>query len=101
MVGEAIEIELPDGGVYEIRPGPYGKGVAVVPLHDGADSAPQGRRPRESTLALRRRLQSDAAKDQVAAPQDYVQWLLAKDPDVSVSVARQVVYRERRRTLDA
>jgi len=104
-VSDPIEIVLPDGMAYKIRPGPYGKGVAVVPLV-GRQGAPRGdgrrgRKPRDSTVQLRRKLDEDARKNEVKEPRHYVKWLISQDSDVSLAVARQVVYRERRRTLEA
>lgn len=99
-----VDVRLPDGSVYRIRPGPYGKGVAVALLHRTggvARAGQRGRRPRPSTLALRDRMERDHAKDGTLRPApEYVRWLLARDRDVGLAVARQVVYRERRRLLD-
>ena len=107
-VSGPLLLRMPDGITYRVRPGPYGKGISVTPLMPANGAAPRpsgtgtrGRKPRPSTVALRRRLADDVRKGDVAAPRDYVKWLLKQDDDVSLAVARQVVYRERRRALEA
>lgn len=99
-------LRLPDGITYRVRPGPYGKGISVVPIMPSAPAGAaglgrRGRKPRPSTVALRRRLAEDVKGKRLREPRDYVKWLLKQDDDVSLAVARQVVYRERRRALEA
>ena len=104
-----LELALPDGTVVRIRPGPYGKGISVVPLLPRAPraggarpgGAKRGRKPRPSTVKLREKLARDVKADNVKAPRDYVKWLLQQDDDVGLATARQVVYRERRAALEA
>lgn len=100
-----LELELPDGSIVKVRPGPYGKGLSVVAVPTTAPKAPatpkngagkRGRRPRESTVKLRQRLEKDAKKGKVLEAKQYVKWVLDIDPTISLSVARQVVYRELR-----
>lgn len=100
---DSLELELPDGSVVRVQPGPYKKGISVVPLSHGtlpAGDGKRGRKPRPGTVKLRTRLAKDAEAGNVAPAKDYVKWLLAEDPEISLSVARQVVYRERRLVLE-
>lgn len=97
-------LRLPDGITYRVRPGPYGKGISVTPLvprstspTPATGSGRRGRKPRASTVALRQKLADDVKKGRLHEPKAYVRWLLKQDEDVSLAVARQVVYRERRR----
>lgn len=103
-IKDSIVVELPDGSRMRIRPGPYGKGIAVIPLSDGqaATSGPavpgqRGRRPRPGTVALREQLTRDAKAKRLKDNQHYVKWILARDDGLSLAVARQIVYRERRK----
>lgn len=101
---DSLEVSLPDGSLVRIRPGPYGKGIAVIPI-DGKDTARvetvptggRGRRPRASTVALRDLLSTDKKDGRDRPNQEYVDWMLAQDETLSLPVARQIVYRERRR----
>lgn len=100
-----IELELQDGSVVRIQPGPYGKGVSVVPLKlkrpsAGPGSGKRGRKPRPSTVKLRQKLDRDAGRGAVRPAPEYVKWLVKEDDTISLVVARQVVYRERRAVLD-
>ncbi len=97
-----MDVELPDGSRVRIRPGPYGKGIAVIPLNDAkttpkAPGVPgqRGRRPRPGTVALREQLARDAKAKKLKAPAHYVKWILKRDEGLSLAVARQIVYRER------
>ncbi len=99
-----LDVSLPNGETYRLRPGPYGKGIAVIPLEKGQDRRSaatngRGRKPRAGTLALRERLEEDHDQGGIAEPKQYVHWLMRIDPSISITVARQVVYRERRRFL--
>lgn len=100
---EPIVVELPDGSRVRIRIGPYGKGIAVIPLNGRRNNeAPRmpgqrGRRPRPGTLALREQLARDDKAGKLKDNQHYVKWILQRDPGLSLAVARQIVYRERRK----
>lgn len=103
-----VEFELRDGSVVRIQPGPYGKGVAVVPVPQkvtrqktprprGPTGAPRGRKPRPSTVALREKLAADKAAEKVREAPQYVKWLIDKDDEIGLPMARTVVYRELRK----
>lgn len=99
-------LQLRDGSLVRIAPGPYGKGVAVVPIAGrGAPArgrrsdAPRepgkrGRKPRASTVALREKLEKDHKGGKLSDPPAYVKWLIEKDTEVGLPMARTVVYRE-------
>ena len=100
-------LQLKDGSIVRIAPGPYGKGVAVVPIpvkvprganptprRRGPTGAPRGRKPRPSTVALRERLEKDHKGGKLLEPPQYVKWLIEKDEDIGLPMARTVVYRE-------
>lgn len=102
-----ILLQLRDGSVVRIAPGPYGKGVAVVPIQQkvsrngpaaprrrGPTGAPRGRKPRASTVALRERLEQDSKGGKLKEPPQYVKWLIEKDEEIGLPMARTVVYRE-------
>lgn len=102
-----ILLQLRDGSVVRIAPGPYGKGVAVVPIPQkaprnapatprrrGPTGAPRGRKPRPSTVALRERLEQDHKGGKLREPPQYVKWLIEKDDEIGLPMARTVVYRE-------
>lgn len=94
----AVEIELPDGSLYEVRPGPYRKGVAVVAISNKTDDARSpGRQPRAGTVKLRDKLARDAAAGRLHDAPFYYRWILKEDDTISQAVARQVVYRELKR----
>lgn len=101
----AMELELPDGSIVRVQPGPYRKGISMVPLTGGSrsplGSGKRGRKPRPGTLKLRTKLSHDAKSGKLGPAKNYVKWLLQEDPDIQLSVARQVVYRERRSVLDS
>lgn len=65
-----------------------------------ATGSPRGRRPKQSTLELRERLQADAAEGRLVDAGDYVTWLVQRDPEVKEDTARQRVYKERRAVLE-
>jgi len=102
-----LVLQLRDGSMVRIAPGPYGKGIAVVPMgvrgngrtrRAGADvprePGKRGRKPRASTVALRERLERDHKSGKVSEPPVYVKWLIEKDEEVGLPMARTVVYRE-------
>lgn len=104
---DRIEVELRDGTIVRISPGPYGKGISVVPVlprgarlpanpRNGVPHEPgkRGRKPRPSTVALRERLDSDSKAGKLREPPQYVRWLIDKDAGVGLPMARTVVYRE-------
>ena len=103
---EPIELELRDGSIVRIMPGPYGKGLSVVPVAPRRASPspsprrrvptgdPRGRKPRPSTVALRQKMAQDKSGDMLGAPLHYVTWLLETDEDLGRPMARTVVYRE-------
>ncbi len=100
-----LELELQDGSIVRIQPGPYGKGVSIVPLsiekpRAGPGSGKRGRKPRASTVKLRKKLQRDFLSGSVRPAPEYVRWVTQEDPGISLAVARQVVYRERRAMLN-
>lgn len=100
---DELEVGLPDGTVVRLRPGPYRKGIAIVPLtpeEAGPSPGKGGRKPRPSTVRLRGRLQKDLEQDAIGKPREYVEWLMGIDPDLSLASARQIVYRERRLALE-
>lgn len=98
-----IDLALPDGSAVRVRPGPYGKGLAVVQIrehsHDvGLDGEGRpGRKPRASTVRLRLKLRQDKANGGLRNNPHYVGWLMEQDSEVGLAVARQTVYRERKR----
>ena len=101
---DQLLVRLPNGESYRLRAGPYGKGLAIVPVSGaeprpavGKGSSKRGRKPRPSTVKLRARLEKDAAAGKVKDTKTYVSWLLKQDETISLAVARQVVYRERRK----
>lgn len=101
-----IVLQLRDGSLVRIAPGPYGKGIAVVPLPGrgaaskrAARDAPRepgkrGRKPRASTVWLRERLERDHKSGKLSEPPVYVKQLIDKDEEVGLPMARTVVYRE-------
>lgn len=96
-----IEVELKDGSIWRIRPGPYGKGLSIIPgPSPGEGSGQRGRKPRPGTIKLRARLEKDSQKGQLRDAAHYVKWMLKQDPDVGLATARQIVYRERRSALE-
>ncbi|MGB1586817.1 MAG: hypothetical protein ACPHID_07225 [Thermoplasmatota archaeon] len=103
LLRDHLDVVLPSGEQYRIRPGPYGKGIAVAALATGTPrtkteaTGRRGRKPRASTLALRERLERDAGKGKLQDNRQYVKWLMGRDDTISLAVARQVVYRERRK----
>lgn len=104
-----LVLQLRDGSMVRIAPGPYGKGIAVVPIasrgngngrrraapHEGPrEPGKRGRKPRASTVALREKLEKDHKGGKVSEPPVYVKWLIEKDEEVGLPMARTVVYRE-------
>ncbi len=100
-------LQLRDGSLVRIAPGPYGKGIAVVPIvprSNGrsprqASSGPRepgkrGRKPRPSTVKLREKLEKDHKTGKLSDPPVYVKWLINEDEEVGLPMARTVVYRE-------
>ena len=101
---DQLLVRLPNGESYRLRAGPYGKGLAIVPEtaadprpSTGKGSGKRGRKPRASTVKLRAKLERDAGAGKLKDTKAYVAWLLKQDDTVSLAVARQVVYRERRK----
>lgn len=94
-----IELGMPDGSVYRVRPGPHGKGITLVQSTRREGSGLRGRKPRPGTVKLRERLARDAQKDNVREAAHYVRWMVKQDPEVDLATARQIVYRERRRVV--
>lgn len=106
VLSKPVVFQLRDGSLVRIAPGPYGKGVAIVPLNARGQpnrrSAPagprepgkRGRKPRASTVALREKLEKDHKGGKLSDPPVYVKWLIEKDEDVGLPMARTVVYRE-------
>lgn len=98
-----LTLELPDGSQVKVRPGPYGKGIAIVPVNGTTKASTprqpgvRGRRPRPGTVALREQLNRDAKAGRLKDNPFYVKWILQRDEGLSLAVARQIVYRERRR----
>ncbi len=107
-----LELVLPDGSAVRVRPGPYGKGISVIPVLPRLPRTPstrrgpssgggkRGRKPRASTVKLREKLAKDHGTGGVKEPKSYVKWLIQQDTDISLATARQVVYRERRSILE-
>lgn len=105
-----IVLQLRDGSLVRIAPGPYGKGIAVVPLlprgaaavrrgrRSAADGprepGKRGRKPRPSTVKLREKLEKDHKGGKMLEPPAYVKWLINEDEEVGLPMARTVVYRE-------
>ena len=103
-----LVLQLRDGSLVRVAPGPYGKGLAVVPLPGNGGAArgkrpaqdgprepgKRGRKPRASTVALRERLEKDHKAGKLLDPPVYVKWLIEKDEEVGLPMARTVVYRE-------
>ena len=102
-----LVLQLRDGSLVRVAPGPYGKGIAVVPIavrvngrgrratHDGPrEPGKRGRKPRASTVALREKLEKDHRGGKISDPPVYVKWLIEKDEEVGLPMARTVVYRE-------
>ncbi len=94
-----MTLELLDGTFVQIRPGPYKKGLAVVPIDTDTESEARGRgrKPRPGTVKLRQKLARDARAGRLDEPTEYFRWLVKEDETISRAVARQVVYRELRR----
>lgn len=105
LLRDHLDVVLPNGESYRLRPGPYGKGIAVAAIKSAASrtqthaTGKRGRKPRASTVALREKLTKDQSAGKLGSNRHYVQWLIAKDETISLSVARQVVYRERQKHL--
>lgn len=103
LLTHQLDIVLPSGESYRLRPGPYGKGIAVAAIPSEApriathSTGKRGRKPRASTVALREKLARDVASDRLADNRHYVKWIMQRDDTISLAVARQVVYRERQR----
>ncbi len=109
---DTLEVVLKDGAKYHIKPGPYGKGLSVVPIlpkiyhsrnpykADGGGDG-RGRPPRPSTLELREKLKADGEAGAIHPTGHYLEWLLEKDDDLAEATARSIVYRERRAALEA
>ena len=101
-------LQLRDGSLVRIAPGPYGKGIAVVPMgargsagrgkRDGAagprEPGKRGRKPRPSTVKLREKLEREHKAGKLSQPPVYVKWLIDQDEEVGLPMARTVVYRE-------
>ena len=104
---QSLEVILPNGEKYLLRPGPYGRGIAVIGLEErvkplrvtAPSTGKRGRKPRASTIKLRERLEKDATAGRLGDNQRYVKWLVGNDDTIGLPVARQVVYRERRKYL--
>lgn len=109
--GQPIDFMTASGEHYRIGPGPYGKGISVVPVPAGTAAASQqararnaapvqdagkrGRKPAPSTVALRQKLEHDnGLKAGLKAPPEYVRWLIDQDPGMGTPMARTIVYRE-------
>lgn len=54
----------------------------------------RGRKPRPSTIALRERLDVDHKAGKLRDPPTYVKWLIDRDDDIGLPMARTIVYRE-------
>jgi hypothetical protein len=106
-----LVLQLRDGSLVRIAPGPYGKGIAVVPIlpraaagngrrgrraaSDGPrEPGKRGRKPRPSTVKLREKLEKDHKGGKILEPPAYVKWLINEDEEVGLPMARTVVYRE-------
>ncbi len=107
---EPLDLELRDGSVVRVSPGPYGRGIAVVhllprglrrgpgrpPKSANYTSGKRGRKPRLGTVALRERLQSDSQAGRLKDPVQYVKWIIEQDTGMGLPLARTIVYREMR-----
>ncbi len=101
-----VLLNLPDGTSMRVQPGPYGKGISFVPVlpkgvrKPSTPTAPgsgkRGRKPRPSTVALRELLAKHVRSGDLWSAKKYTDWVLDRDESISLAVARQVVYRERR-----
>lgn len=101
-----LVLQLRDGSLVRVAPGPYGKGIAVVPLGGRTNGGKRpardvprepgkrGRKPRASTVKLREKLEKDHKAGKIAEPPVYVKWLINEDEEVGLPMARTVVYRE-------
>ena len=104
-----MHLELPDGSVVEVRPGPYKKGISVIPVVAPEHAAPagteakstRGRKPRPGTVKLRAKLKRDAKAGRLQDARFYYRWILKEDEGITANVARQVVYRELRAVAEA
>lgn len=106
VLSKPVVFQLRDGSLVRIAPGPYGKGVAVVPLNARGQTVrkptadlprepgKRGRKPRASTVQLREKLDKDHKAGKLLDPPVYVKWLVDKDDEVGLPMARTVVYRE-------
>lgn len=99
------EIALPDGSVWRAQPGPYGKGISLVPLgNNGAKVASRatangrgrGRPPNPSTDQLRVMLRKDAAAGKLHEASHYIDWLSGIEKKAKATTIQQTVYRELR-----
>jgi hypothetical protein len=98
-LSEPFDVELPDGSVYTLRPGPRGKGIAIQPhaaKRNRAASQGPGRPPRASTVALREMLARDAGSGRLKVSSHYIDWLSAQEPKSKRTTLQQTVYREMR-----
>lgn len=105
-LSKPVVFQLRDGSLVRIAAGPYGKGVAIVPLNARGqpnrkpaagglrEPGKRGRKPRASTVALREKLDKDSKAGKLLDPPVYVKWLVDKDDEVGLPMARTVVYRE-------
>jgi len=100
-----LELTLPDGSAVRVRPGPYGKGISVIPVGGGAPrtrtprapgTGSRGRPPRPSTVELRTMLAKDAGAGHLKDAVHYLDWLAGKEPKVKRTTLQQTVYRELR-----
>ena len=70
------------------------RAAPAAPRRRGPTGAPRGRKPRPSTVALRERLETDNKAGKLKEPPQYVKWLIEKDEEIGLPMARTVVYRE-------
>ncbi len=106
-----LELSLPDGTSVVVQPGPYRKGISMTPvvpdqpkprrIPTAPGTGKRGRKPRQVTVDLRDLLDKHLSKGAVKDPKYYVDFVLDNDDDISLAVARQIVYRERRVAIDS
>lgn len=99
-----LELVLKDGTSVLVQPGPYGKGVSLVPVRPRVagrsrregGTGKAGRPPRPSTIELRELLAKDAGSKKLQTASHYLEWLVGKEPKAKRTTLAQTVYRELR-----
>jgi len=100
-----LELELKDGLLVRLQPGPGGKGVSIIPLSSSrrrrpvGKGGPRGRKPSPATTMLREKLAKDKDAKTLREAAFYIRWVVDK-ANVGLKQAQPVVYRELRAIKD-